>query len=1463
MKRILLQLFIQVVLMIVCAIFSGLHAQTTGVGINKTGAVPDASAMLDIQSEDKGFLMPRLSSAQRDAIVNPAPGLYIFNLTDSCFNYFTGKEWVKDCGRSLGVDTDPLDPFLLGGNGLDEGYSIETDLSGNMYLAGAFENQIVIGSDTLTSSGQSDIFLAKYSPAGQAIWGVQAGGSDLELPFDLALDPAGNCYITGGFLGTSTFGNTNLTSAGSVDGFVAKYDSDGQVLWATQFQGSNTLVAEGISLDNSGNAYVTGNFTGAATMGGISLNGFGARDIFLAKLNPSGQVLWAREAGGMDDDQGYEIVTDAAGNSFVTGTFRNSAIFSTISVSSVGGADLFVAKYDPSGQIQWVQKSDGPGFASGHGIDLDDAGNIYVGGSFSNSESFGSNNLSASAGGDGFLLKYNATGQLQWATDFGAGNITVNDIRVDQNGNSYLTGRFFNSMIQLDTVSFSSQGIQDIFALKVNADGKGVWGQVAVSIGSGAEGRGIALDGAENCWITGYFSDAIAIGSDTISGNGREVLIWTLNASDGGTAIRRKTNVSDSQDGDTDSTNELQTLSFVGTDLTLSDGNTVPLANLQDNLGNHTAITDVNLANFNINNGGIITANAFAGDGSNLTNLPIGVQQGTGGNTLNLRAANEGVLTGNTRGAFSVDLQVSRDSANKVASGIGSAISGGYFNKASGPASTIGGGESNSAQKYATVVSGGLMNHIRGDGKWGAIGGGFENVVTGQGATIPGGISLEAPSYGETVVGLHNEIYVPAAAANFDGRDRVFSVGNGVDIANRSNAMTILKNGNVGLGISDPIVSLDIAGTINTRVGARGSVLLSTPGGNPGMILFQNNETTGDTLSRYNLFVDELNRWRFTGGSFSGGDVSNSSMTILQNGSVGIGTLSPQEQLEVNGAIKLGNTTSLHQGAIRYSGQDFEGYMGGKWHSLTGSLERSGTLEYGQGSIALDAHHDPVGGGYVSAQSQWQSFTALKTGYLTRIDILLLSYLGTLNYSLYEGEGTGGTLLKSGTFPTNPAGWFTLFDLNDQSIWVEKGKRYTIQASRPSGLVRWYAGSNSSGNQYSGGNGSRGFRTYADPTLNAWEVDTVSGSISLGNHTITILDKKVGINTETPEYTLDVNGTARFGGFNTANQNQGSNVIWLKDAATSWDEGLIKAAGSSGAGSFNRPGFGIHMNSTKQFGFWSSGYDQLFTVLGGSGDTYIKGKLGIGTTTPTRGKVEIVGSASYPIQGTHAIFNITGNGFQSGTSGALPFAIYAEQRIAAAEYRVHSDARIKHVQGISNSQADLSTLMKIEIADYQMIDTIAHGSSMTKKVIAQQVHSVYPEAVSTTLTEVVPDIFQTAEVKDGWIMLPTDLQPGDRVKLITKESNEVYEVLEAEPTRFKVAQLLTPNSQLLTVFVYGREVQDFHMVDYDALSMLNISATQQQQKLIEGQQEEIETLKKELAQLKALLSQSAFLTKGK
>ena len=281
-----------------------------------------------------------------------------------------------------------LNPWLwatkAGGTSGDNGYCIAADASGNSYVTGGFEGTATFGSTTLTSNGEEDIFIAKLDSSGNWLWAKKAGGKYWDEGLGIAVDASGNIYITGYFDGTTTFGSTTLKSNGGTDIFIAKLDSRGNWLWATKAGGTGDDWGYGIAVDTSGNSYVTGGFDtrATATFDSITLTNKGVCNIFVAKLNSSGNWLWVKNAGVTVANRGLDIAVGASGNSYITGYFADSATFGSTTLTSSGMSDIFIAKLDSSGNWLWVQNAGGTGSDWSHGIAVDASGNSYVTGYF-------------------------------------------------------------------------------------------------------------------------------------------------------------------------------------------------------------------------------------------------------------------------------------------------------------------------------------------------------------------------------------------------------------------------------------------------------------------------------------------------------------------------------------------------------------------------------------------------------------------------------------------------------------------------------------------------------------------------------------------------------------------------------------------------------------------------------------------------------------------------------------------------------------------------------------------------------------------------------------------------------------------------------------------------------------------------------------------------------------------------
>ena len=242
------------------------------------------------------------------------------------------------------------------------------------------------------------------------------------------------------------------------------------------------------------------------------------------------------------------------------------------------------------------------------------------------------------------------------------------------------------------------------------------------------------------------------------------------------------------------------------------------------------------------------------------------------------------------------------------------------------------------------------------------------------------------------------------------------------------------------------------------------------------------------------------------------------------------------------------------------------------------------------------------------------------------------------------------------------------------------------------------------------------------------------------------------------------------------------------------------------------------------------------------------GRVGINTSAPSKGVLHVAGGKLDYSGGGNYFSNWTNTTVQSYGGGPQDISIYAERYIVTAYgFLAESDARIKDIQRISDASADLEALAQIQITDYTMKDHLRSGKTAFKKVIAQQVESVYPLAVGNT-SNFIPDVYDFAQMENGKLSLETSLEVDDKVKLFINDSEEIIAKVVSK-TDNTVSFDLTHSGK---VFVYGKEVDDFKIVDYEAISMLNVSATQELYKLILKQQKTIENQKTEISAQKEI-----------
>ena len=407
-----------------------------------------------------------------------------------------------------------------GGTGDDFGYSIASDGQGNQYVTGCFEGTATFGPYTLTSSGYGDIFAAKLDPNGNWLWAVRAGGISYDDGYSIALDGAGNAYLTGDFYYSADFGPYTITSSGWNEIFAAKLDPNGNWLWAVRAGGTFYDDGYGIAVDGAGNAYLTGFYTLSASFGPFTLTSSGSSDVFAAKLDPDGNWLWAVRAGGIHDDYGQGIAVDGAGNAYLTGFFYGSAAFGPYTLTSSGMNDDYVAKLDPDGNFLWAVRAGGTSDDYCKGIAVDGAGNAWLTGGFQGSPAFGPYTLTTSGSYDIFAAKLDPNGNFLWAVRAGGESSDgCYGMVVDGSGDAYLTGYFSGSSAVFGAYTLASSGSTDIYAAKLDPDGNWLW---AVRAGGTSQDycSCIAVDGSGKAYLTGYFYGSAAFGPYTLASSG-------------------------------------------------------------------------------------------------------------------------------------------------------------------------------------------------------------------------------------------------------------------------------------------------------------------------------------------------------------------------------------------------------------------------------------------------------------------------------------------------------------------------------------------------------------------------------------------------------------------------------------------------------------------------------------------------------------------------------------------------------------------------------------------------------------------------------------------------------------------------------------------------------------------------------------------------------------------------------
>ncbi|MBX7116589.1 MAG: hypothetical protein K1X64_19845 [Myxococcaceae bacterium] len=386
----------------------------------------------------------------------------------------------------------------------------------------------------------------KAPTTGPCTWTHRLGGTGTDRMQSVATDAFGNVIVGGVFQYTADFGNgQSLQSAGKDDGFIAKYDSSGTLLWSKRFGAAGTDGVNNVAVDAQGNVWLAGYFQGTINLGDGNITGQGLQggDGVLAKYDPNGMLLFSRKVGGAGADTLAGLALDAQGNAFVSGSFEGSITVGSHTLMSKGLTDTLIAKYDAMGNVLWAFGHGSTGIDLGLALAVDKDGDVVQVSTIfmvpfplpPTPIDFGGGGRSAGGKYDFFVAKFSgATGAHVWSKGFGGpGEDWGWGIATTANKDVVVTG-YFQETMPVGAVQITSKGNDDAFLVRLAAaDGNTVW---ARGFGGATpdRARGVTVDAQDNIILAGHLTTTSDFGNGPVSTVGGADIILAKYSPQGG-----------------------------------------------------------------------------------------------------------------------------------------------------------------------------------------------------------------------------------------------------------------------------------------------------------------------------------------------------------------------------------------------------------------------------------------------------------------------------------------------------------------------------------------------------------------------------------------------------------------------------------------------------------------------------------------------------------------------------------------------------------------------------------------------------------------------------------------------------------------------------------------------------------------------------------------------------------------
>jgi hypothetical protein len=407
------------------------------------------------------------------------------------------------------------------------GNAVAVDGAGNAIVAGTYGGTINFGSQPLSATGFSDMFVAKIDPTGGGLWAKSYGNSGGQFLDAVAASPDGSALVVGNLSGTIDFGGGPLTGSMGIgttgNPFALKLSTAGDHLWSKVFQGAMfSGLTQGVASDGAGGMVLIGNFNGSIGFGGPVLTSKGNQDVFVARLDSAGNHVWSSAFGDSAGTQmGYSVGVDSGGNAIIAGTFTGSVNFGGATLTPPSNSvAVFVAKLSPSGAHLWSKMFGGLLLTKVPAITVavDPGDNVVVSGGFESTIDFGGGTLSSAASVDTFVAKLDSKGEHLWSKRFGDGQDQSGLATTDATGNVLVVATGAGSM-DFGGGALTSAGGSDVFVAKLDPAGKHLWSRRYGGATDDTAG-GIAGLGMGQVLVTGTSKGTIDFGGGSLTSAG-------------------------------------------------------------------------------------------------------------------------------------------------------------------------------------------------------------------------------------------------------------------------------------------------------------------------------------------------------------------------------------------------------------------------------------------------------------------------------------------------------------------------------------------------------------------------------------------------------------------------------------------------------------------------------------------------------------------------------------------------------------------------------------------------------------------------------------------------------------------------------------------------------------------------------------------------------------------------------